>query len=207
MCGAVEQRARLSLTLLDPDWRFGQPMTNDGKRREVGTGNRGGGARPSLEELKRPWREFLRSRRLNDSRAREAVVDAFLQVSDHLDLQQLYELARRQSPNVGLATVYRTMKLLEEAGLADVRRFGRQKGALYEVAAGKSHHDHLICEGCGIIVEFMSDDVEVLQDRIAKKHGFILRRHRHELYGLCRSCAADAAKGTSRGNIKPSGTA
>lgn len=179
-------------------------MSNEVKRREAGGGGRSGAARPSLEELKRPWREFLRARRLNESRAREAVVDAFLQVSDHLDLQQLYELARRSSPNVGLATVYRTMKLLEEAGLADVRRFGRQKGALYEVAAGKSHHDHLICESCGIIVEFTNDEVEVLQDRIAKKYGFTLRRHRHELYGTCRACAADGARTPGRGATKSS---
>jgi Fur family ferric uptake transcriptional regulator len=165
-------------------------MVGQQKRR----GARGDGAKAAvalqLDELKRPWREFLRKRHLNDSKAREAVVDVFLGVSEHLDLQQLYELARRRNPSVGFATVYRTMKLLEEAGLAEVRRFGGQKGALYEVAAGKSHHDHLICEGCGIIIEFVSEEVERLQDEIAERHGFALSRHRHELYGLCPRCAA-----------------
>jgi Fur family transcriptional regulator, ferric uptake regulator len=143
------------------------------------------------EELKRPWREFLRKKNLNDSKAREAVVDVFLGVSEHLDLQHLYELARQRNPHVGFATVYRTMKLLEEAGMAEVRHFGSQRGALYEVAAGKSHHDHLICESCGTIVEFVSEEVEALQDVIAEHHGFVLSRHRHELYGLCPRCAAE----------------
>ena len=150
---------------------------------------RGPAPRLPADDLKKPWRDFLRSHKLNDSRTRETVVDVFLQVPDHVDLQQLYELARRQDPGVGFATVYRTMKLLEEAGLAHVRHFGDQKGALYEVAAGRSHHDHLICEHCGDIVEFVSEKVERLQDQIAEEHGFTLSRHRHELYGTCRRCA------------------
>jgi Fur family transcriptional regulator, ferric uptake regulator len=167
-------------------------MAGQEKRSAVTRRARAGAApATSLEELKRPWREFLRKKHLNDSKAREAVVDVFLRVSEHLDLQRLYELARRRNPHVGFATVYRTMKLLEEAGLAEVRRFGSQKGALYEVAAGKSHHDHLICESCGTIVEFVSEEVEALQDVIAEHHGFVLSRHRHELYGLCPRCAAE----------------
>ncbi|MBC8133115.1 MAG: transcriptional repressor [Deltaproteobacteria bacterium] len=131
----------------------------------------------------------MRKRHLNDSKTRETVVDVFLGVSEHLDVQRLHELARQRNPKVGFATVYRTMKLLEEAGLADVRHFGGQKGALYEVAAGKMHHDHLICESCGVIIEFVSEEVERLQDEIARRYGFVLSRHHHELYGRCGTCA------------------
>jgi Fur family transcriptional regulator, ferric uptake regulator len=136
------------------------------------------------------WRVFQGERGLNASKARDAVVTTFLESKDHVDLQALYARARRRQPGVGFATVYRTMKLLEEAGIAHARRFGKTKETLYEVAVGRDHHDHLICEQCGEIVEFVSDEVEELQDRIAAQHGFSLSGHRHELYGVCARCRA-----------------
>lgn len=148
-------------------------------------------AQKEAVELKRPWKEFLRERGLHDSRTREAVVDLFLETDGHVELQELFDRARKRDPGLGFATVYRTMKLLEEAGIANVRHFSDQKGATYEVAAGRSHHDHLICEGCGKIVEFVDDRVERLQDGIAAEHGFTLTRHRHELYGSCSRCRSD----------------
>jgi Fur family ferric uptake transcriptional regulator len=149
-------------------------------------------------EQKRPsepaevWRAFVGDRGLNASKARDAVVEIFLSTKDHIDLQALYALARKRYPGVGFATVYRTMKLLEEAGIAHARHFGDARETLYEVAAGRSHHDHLICERCGRIVEFISPEIEKLQDQVAARHGFTLSRHRHELYGVCASCRGKA---------------
>jgi Fur family ferric uptake transcriptional regulator len=140
------------------------------------------------------WRAFLDQRHLHASKTRDAVVDVFLEADEHVDLQSLFERARRRHPGVGFATVYRTMKLLEEAGVAHAHRFGNAKETLYELAAGRQHHDHLICEGCGRIVEFVSPEVERLQDRIADRHGFTLSRHSHELYGLCPACRAQPPK-------------
>ena len=140
------------------------------------------------ENPQRQWRDFVSEKGLHASKTRDAVVDIFLKTKDHIDLQSLFERARRSHPGVGFATVYRTMKLLEEAGIAHTRRFGNAKETLYEVAAGRSHHDHLICEQCGRIIEFLDPEVERLQDRIASKHGFTLSRHRHELYGVCPDC-------------------
>jgi Fur family ferric uptake transcriptional regulator len=142
-------------------------------------------------EQKRPsepaevWRAFVGDRGLNASKARDAVVEIFLSTKDHIDLQALYALARKRYPGVGFATVYRTMKLLEEAGIAHARHFGDARETLYEVAAGRSHHDHLICERCGYIVEFESDEIERLQDTTARRLGFNVLHHRHELFGLC----------------------
>jgi len=76
------------------------------------------------EDPRSRWRDFVAARRLNSSRTREAIVDVFLGTSAHLDLQSLFEIARRQHAGVSFATVYRTMKLLEEAGIAHARRFG-----------------------------------------------------------------------------------
>jgi Fur family transcriptional regulator, ferric uptake regulator len=134
------------------------------------------------------WRAFLTERGLNVSKARDAVVEVFFETEAHASLQELFDAASRRHAGVGFATVYRTMKLLDEAGLADARNFGDGKSTLYEVAAGRSHHDHLICESCGRIVEFVDEEVESLQDKIARRYGFSLKRHRHELYGLCSDC-------------------
>ena len=143
---------------------------------------------PAQEKNEKVWRAFLVERGLNASKTREDVVAVFLQTTAHIDLQELHAVVRKRHPGIGFATVYRTMKLLEDAGLAHARRFGDAKETLYEVALGRSHHDHLICERCGRIVEFMSQEVERLQDQIAAKHGFALSRHRHELYGSCPEC-------------------
>ena len=146
--------------------------------------------RRASEETERIWKSFLSNKGLNASKTRDDVVAVFLDTTTHIDLQSLHEAVRRRHPGIGFATVYRTMKLLEDAGLAHARRFGDAKETLYEVAAGRSHHDHLICESCGRIVEFVSPEVERLQDGIAAKHGFELNRHRHELYGRCGECKA-----------------
>jgi Fur family ferric uptake transcriptional regulator len=142
----------------------------------------------ALDKANAMWRAFLTSNGLNDSKTREDVVAVFLATTAHVDLQSLHALVKKRHPGTGFATVYRTMKLLEDAGLAHARRFGDARETLYEVAVGRSHHDHLICEHCGKIVEFVSPEVERLQDHIAAKHGFVLGRHRHELYGTCSEC-------------------
>jgi Fur family ferric uptake transcriptional regulator len=116
------------------------------------------------------------------------VVDTFFGTTEHVDLQELFEAARKKHAGVSFATVYRAMKLLDEAGLAHARRFGSTKSTVYEVAVGRPHHDHLICSQCGRIVEFVDPEVERLQDKIAARHGFELQAHRHELYGLCTAC-------------------
>ena len=141
------------------------------------------------EPFRAAWQAFVVEKGLNASKTRDAVVESFLGTKEHVTLQTLHEVARARQAGVGFATVYRTMKLLEEAGLAHARHFGDAKETLYEVAAGRSHHDHLICERCGRIVEFVDADVETLQDDIARRHGFTLSRHRHELYGVCPACS------------------
>ena len=154
----------------------------------------------SKADVKTPWRSYLRKKGLKTTQQREAIVDAFLRTSGHVGLDDLLTRSRRTHPGVGLATVYRTVKLLEEAGLAASRQF--QSGhTLYEVAQGRAHHDHLICQQCGYIVEFESDEIERLQVTAARRMGFNVLRHRHELFGLCEKaqglpdgqCPAEAA--------------
>jgi Fur family ferric uptake transcriptional regulator len=135
-------------------------------------------------DTKEPWRAYLRKKGLKTTQQREAIVDAFLRTSGHVSLEDLLARARRTHPGVGLATVYRTVHLLEEAGLAATRQF-ESGHTLYEVAQGRAHHDHLICQQCGFIVEFESDEIERIQEQVAGRIGFNVLRHRHELFGLC----------------------
>jgi len=106
----------------------------------------------------------------------------------HLNLDELHQEARRTDPTVGYATVYRTLKLLERCGLVHCSTFG-DGTARYEVTArADAHHDHLICTGCGRIVEFENQAIEALQRDIAAAAGFDLTSHRMELYGVCPRC-------------------
>jgi len=140
-------------------------------------------------ELKERWRAYIQDRRLNTTAQREAIVEQFLRTKDHVSIDELLNKVRKRHPKVGYATVYRTLKLLVDSGLAVERQFGDGQ-ARYEVVG--DHHDHLICVKCGLILEFEDDEIERLQDRIAERLGsFTVLRHRHELYGLCPKAAGD----------------
>ncbi len=152
--------------------------------RSVPASRREGKDGQTNKDPKAPWRAYLQRKGLKTTQQREAIVDAFLRSSGHVALEDLLASARRKHPGVGLATVYRTVKLLEEAGIAAARHFGPGQ-TLYEIAEGRAHHDHLICDSCGFITEFESDQIEELQDGLAQKLGFNVLRHRHELFGLC----------------------
>ncbi|MHB1844482.1 MAG: Fur family transcriptional regulator [Deltaproteobacteria bacterium] len=131
---------------------------------------------------------FLAERGLKSTRQRSLIVNTFLGgTGGHLDVDELLRRVRESDPKVSAATVYRTMKLLTECGLAHAQRFG-DGHTRYESAFNREHHDHLICTSCGAIVEFENDRIEALQDAVARRHGFAVTRHKLELYGLCREC-------------------
>jgi Fur family transcriptional regulator, ferric uptake regulator len=141
-------------------------------------------------ELKERWRSYVQDHRLNVTAQREAIVEQFLRTRDHVSIDELLTKVRKRQPRVGYATVYRTLKLLVDSGLAVERQFGDGQ-ARYEVVG--DHHDHLICVKCGLILEFEDDEIENLQDKIAERlGGFTVLRHRHELYGLCPKAGGDA---------------
>ncbi|MGE4504508.1 MAG: transcriptional repressor, partial [Desulfovibrionaceae bacterium] len=114
-----------------------------------------------------------------------------LKVSGHVSSEELYERVKRTDPSIGQATVYRTLKLLEDSGLAEAVDFG-DGVARYEPHTEGGHHDHLICEQCGKNVELMDPEIERLQEEAAKRHGFSLSRHKMYLFGLCDDCRAKA---------------
>src|SRR5262245_5340793 len=140
-------------------------------------------------ELKERWRSYIQDRRLNTTSQRAAIVEQLLRPRDPRSTDERPGKVRKRHPKVGYATVYRTLKLLVDSGLAVERQFGDGQ-ARYEVVG--DHHDHLICMKCGLILEFEDDEIERLQDKIAERlGGFTVLRHRHELYGLCPKAAGD----------------
>ncbi|MGK7653071.1 MULTISPECIES: Fur family transcriptional regulator [unclassified Roseovarius] len=101
---------------------------------------------------------------------------------DHPDVEELYSRASGRDPKISIATVYRTVKLFEEAGIIDKLEFGDGR-ARYEDAE-RDHHDHLIDMHSGEVIEFVDPDIEKLQEKIAAKLGYKLKGHKLELYGV-----------------------
>jgi Fur family transcriptional regulator, ferric uptake regulator len=133
----------------------------------------------------------LRKRGLRWSSTRDAVVQAFLASPHHVTVDELLAGVRRREPGVGHATVYRTLRLLEEIGVALSHRFG-EGATRYEPAVGVRHHDHLVCTSCSRVVEFVDPDIERLQEEVSRAAGFSLHGHRLEIHGRCRDCARRA---------------
>jgi Fur family transcriptional regulator, ferric uptake regulator len=132
---------------------------------------------------------YITKKGFRSTSQRRLVTDVFFRSGGHMSIEDLLAKVREQDPRVGYATVYRTLRLLAECELANVRHFG-DGVTRYELAdEGKHHHDHLICTSCKKIIEFEDEAIEVLQDRIADRHGFVLKSHKHELYGVCPDCA------------------
>ncbi len=136
---------------------------------------------------------YITKKGFRSTNQRRLVTDIFFRSSGHLSIEDLLAKVREQDPRVGYATVYRTLRLLAECELANVRHFG-DGVTRYELAdERKHHHDHLICTECKRIVEFEDDAIELLQDRVAERYGFRLKSHKHELYGLCPECQAKSS--------------
>ncbi|WP_170396076.1 MULTISPECIES: Fur family transcriptional regulator [Ruegeria] len=113
---------------------------------------------------------------------RRTIAQVLQQSEDHPDVEELYARASKVDSGISIATVYRTVKLFEEAGILDRLEFGDGR-ARYEDAE-RDHHDHLIDMQSGKVIEFVDPEIEVLQEKIAAKLGYKLKGHRLELYGV-----------------------
>jgi Fur family ferric uptake transcriptional regulator len=134
---------------------------------------------------------YIAQKGLKRSRQRDRVAQVFFATQGHVTVEELVARVRRDDPRVSVATVYRTMKLLSDCGLATGRQFGDGQ-TRYEPTSGREHHDHLICTGCGAIVEFANERIESLQALVARSHGFEVESHKLELYGRCARCRTPA---------------
>jgi len=127
---------------------------------------------------------YLTSKALKQTRQRRIIVQHFLALNRHVDAEELYARTRNAGHDFGLATIYRTLNLLTEAGLAEQKSFSDGR-SVFEVNLPDQHHDHLICLECGHVLEFENSEIEDLQEKVAAKHGFELKSHRLDLFGRC----------------------
>jgi len=144
------------------------------------------------EVEQRALAQYLDDHGLKHTRQRDDILSVFLEVKGHITSDEIYNRVRERFPNIGYTTVYRTMKLLCDAGLASEHHFD-EGVRRYEIA--HEHHDHLVCTRCGKIIEFECEMIEAAQDKIAANYGFRILRHRHELYGHCSDCLAKEDEG------------
>ncbi|HEV2171070.1 MAG TPA: transcriptional repressor, partial [Candidatus Binatus sp.] len=124
----------------------------------------------------------LKERGLKSTGQRDDIARVFFEHGHHISAEELYAEVKKVSPHVGYATIYRTLRLLRECNLLQERHFDDGQ-ARYE-SVDEHHHDHFICERCGKIIEFENDNIERLQEAVARQLGAELRRHKMELYGV-----------------------
>lgn len=143
--------------------------------------------KPDLQRLRRALEIYMQRNGLRSTEQRRIIVDRFFEIHEHVSIEQLLDQVRAIDHRIGYATVYRTMKMLAACGVAVEQHFG-DGFTRYEVSDEQTHHDHLICLVCGSITEFEEPAIEALQHQVAARFGFLMREHKHELYGTCAAC-------------------
>lgn len=143
------------------------------------------------------FRAALQEHRLPVTQQREVVARTLFESAQRLSADEVSERLRMAGEQVGKATVYRTLNLLVEVGLAAEHDFD-EGFKRYETRVGTDHHDHLICTGCGEVVEFHRDELEDLQASVARSAGFHVLTRQLKLYGLCASCDAESGSALRR---------
>ena len=132
--------------------------------------------------------QFLRSRGHRVTQERLALFEEIFAQHKHIDAEELLATIKARGLKISRATVYRNLDLLVECGMVRKQRLGQDR-FLYEHVHGGQHHDHLVCTGCGRVVEFMSQGIAALQSEICRAHGFVPTRHTLQISGLCNDCA------------------
>src|SRR5262245_26928268 len=139
---------------------------------------------------------YLLEKGLKRSGQREVILEALEKSKKHLSVDDIFALVHNRHPDIGRATVYRTIRVLQDAGLvSELALDGRSR---FEIEWKREHHDHFICEGCGSIFEFVNDDIERLQDESAAKIEFTITRHKHQIFGMCKDCKRNPPKRKAR---------
>ena len=134
------------------------------------------------------FKKHLKTKQLKFTKQREIVLKSLYEHKGHFTPEELHQIIQQKYPSmsVGIATIYRTLAILEQENIATSLSFGIQ-GKKYEFGMHQ-HHDHLICTQCGKIIEFLDDLIEQRQHAIAQKHHFQMQDHTMKIYGICKAC-------------------
>ena len=134
--------------------------------------------------------EYLQEHQLKLTPHRQLILDIFLKHEGHRSIEDIHHVVRETDPRVGYTTVYRTMKILLDCGLA--REIDLADGIMrYEHLYNHEHHDHMVCMQCGKSIEFYNPEIETVQDEASEQLGFKVLDHKLQIYGLCRDCKDD----------------
>ena len=133
------------------------------------------------------FRQYLKEKGLLYSKQREQILKTFMKARSHLAIDDLYNAVRKKNPKIGLATVYRTMRIICDCDLAEKVDFadGLRR---FEHKYRHQHHHHLVCIKCGRVIEVTSSRIESLQKKLAKQHNFAPTRDTMKIFGLCSKC-------------------
>ena len=132
------------------------------------------------------FKDYLQHHDLRWTPQRKLILEVFLKQEGHVLIEDLHKNVHSQDPTIGIATLYRTMKLLVDSRLADIHNFNEK--TTYERLYQVKHHDHLICNVCGKTVEFEHPLIEKYQLEVCERHGFTMKSHKMELFGICNEC-------------------
>lgn len=146
-----------------------------------------GGQEALLARALGRFEALLAERGLRLTAPRRAIVEAVLARAGHFAIEDLVADLRAHGVAASKATVYRSLPLLTAAGIVSAAVLSGEERT-YERAVGREHHDHLICRGCGKVIEFEYEAIEVLQRELAARYGFTLEGHLHQLIGRCAAC-------------------
>ena len=152
-------------------------------------------------DLAGAFKQALKERGFKETAQREDIARVFFGRGGHVSIDELHSEVKKVNPRVGYATVHRTVRLLKDLGFAAERHFDDGQ-ARYEQVDDEGHHDHLICERCGRIVEFQSGEIDALQRSVTRRLGFVVSRRRMELYGICRECREGRERRSARDQDK-----
>ncbi len=178
---------RLSVTA--PEWSFRLPP------RVRTSGLPRGASNPATTEETIPrqlltahnFKQIIRSMNLKVTHQRIAILEVLHHGRRHTTAQEVFEVINGRFPEIGFATVYRFLKTLTDHQFVSEVRMGGLP-ARYELTTSQRHHDHMTCVQCGKICEFENQEIERLQERVAKQLGFVLQNHVLELFGTCPAC-------------------
>ena len=133
------------------------------------------------------FQDLLEEQGLKYTYERRTIFEEVSHFSEHFDADSLYERFKQKGLRISRDTVYRTIPLLLESGVIQ-KSVGEGKREFFERISQKGHHDHMVCIRCSKFIEFTCDEIEELQEKIAKKHQFRLTFHDHRLFGICKDC-------------------
>jgi len=144
-------------------------------------------SREMMREAQQILHEHLKRVGLKHTEQRDTILHTFLETREHLSVNELHRLVQKKDARIGFTTVYRTLKVLAECGLASEVAF-HDGIARYEHQYNRRGHHHMVCTSCGSSVEFFSAEVDRLEHEIGRKYNYETTRHTFQIYGLCEDC-------------------